>query len=273
MPRTGLADAFVTTLTPAVRQAAAIAAALEGRVANHPKRGEGTPVKAALTVADTAAQEALLVPLLGRFRTVALDAEENTPSVERFSGEAADTQVVIDPIDGTLRFFLQGRGPYAVMAGLALHQRFEAALVALPREGLFLTSVRGGGARCARGSEAFAPVRACDDGRDVLVSHDLPDPVLKRLRESGYRPRAGCGGAIAVAPLLPGSCAGLRVAPERHSISRRGRIGLLIACEAGALTGDGSGASFPDEIDAARDTLIVAANAGHHDALLRALRG
>ena len=59
-------DDFIGALAPALRQAASIARALEGRVANRPKRGEASAVKAALTVADTAAQEALLVPLYER---------------------------------------------------------------------------------------------------------------------------------------------------------------------------------------------------------------
>ena len=40
------AQQFVEVLRPAVRQAAAIARALEGRVPNTPKRGEVTDVKA-----------------------------------------------------------------------------------------------------------------------------------------------------------------------------------------------------------------------------------
>ena len=51
-----------------------------------------------------------------------LEAEEDTPSVSRFS-ESGDALVVIDPIDGTLRFDLEAKGPYAVMIGLAIGDR------------------------------------------------------------------------------------------------------------------------------------------------------
>ena len=81
-------EAFVRALAPALRQSASIARALEGRVANRPKRGEATPVKAALTIADTASQEALLVPLFEHFPSVRLAAEEDTPSTARFAGPA-----------------------------------------------------------------------------------------------------------------------------------------------------------------------------------------
>ena len=78
------AESFVAAMAPALRQAASIARALEGRVQNRPKWGEESAVKAALTLADSAAQEAILVPLLERFPGVALRAEEDTPSVRSF---------------------------------------------------------------------------------------------------------------------------------------------------------------------------------------------
>jgi len=201
---------FVDDLWPAIRQAASIARSLEGRVPNRPKRGEDTDVKAALTAADTACQEALLAALLNRFADVRLEAEEDTESVERFSGKR-DALVVIDPIDGTLRSYLGAEGPYAVMAGLALEGRFQGVTVALPREEIFVHAFEAGGAFIAQGDGEGAPVRARADGDTA----------------------EGCGGAIAVAPLLPGFVGGLRV-PNPRPLSLRGRIGLLASQEAGA---------------------------------------
>jgi len=131
LPNTAMQDTsfpseFVETLAPALRQAASIARSLEGRVSNRPKADEATAVKAALTLADTASQEALLVPLLERFPDVKLEAEEDTPTVSRFS-QTRDALVVIDPIDGTLRFYLEAKGPYAVMIGVAIGDRYEIA--------------------------------------------------------------------------------------------------------------------------------------------------
>jgi fructose-1,6-bisphosphatase/inositol monophosphatase family enzyme len=225
-------EAFVEDLRPAIRQAAAIARALEGRVANRPKTGEDTAVKAALTVADTACQEALLVPLLRHFSDVRLEAEEETESVERFTG-ARDARVVVDPIDGTLRSYLRSEGPYAVMAGLAEADRYRAMILGLPREDLFVWAWEGGGAYLARGDHRARPARARADGDTVMVSYDLPEPVAERLRARGWKLAPGCGGAVAVAPLLPGVVGGLRV-PDPRPLSLRGRIGLLASREAGA---------------------------------------
>ena len=251
---------FVRALAPALRQAASIARSLEGRVSNRPKADEATDVKAALTIADTASQEALLIPLLEHFPQVKLEAEEDTPSVSRFS-DSGDALVVIDPIDGTLRFYLEAAGPYAVMIGLAIDDRYEASLVALPREQLCFDAIRGRGAQM-RGKDA--PVKAVKvgepTGNRILVSHNLPSSAVESLGDLGYEVAAAAGGAISVAPLIPGVCAGLRLARENaEGVSIRGRIGALISAEAGALVTGATG-PFPAEIRAPAPALLIATN-------------
>ena len=265
-----VAQSFVRLLEPALRQAAGIARALEGRVENRPKAGALSPAKAALTVADTATQEALLVPLGEHFPGVRVEAEEDTPGIRRFPQES-DSLVVVDPIDGTLRFYLEGGGPYAILVGLAVRDRYEAALVALPREGLFLDAVRGGPARIAGVGEAPRPARPSGDGTRVLVSHDMPGGVCDRLRERGYRPEPACGGAIAVAPLVPGCCGGLRRVATPAGISRQGRIGALVSAEAGAIVEASGGRPFPDPIGVPEPILLVAGSEEHAEALRWAL--
>jgi hypothetical protein len=228
-------------------------------VPNRPKGGEDSAAKAALTLADTAAQEAILVPLLEHFPEVSLLAEEDTPSVGRFPHHA-DECVVIDPIDGTLRCYLEAAGPYAVMVGLALRERFEAAIVALPREGLYFEAVRGGEARRARPGGPLRSVRVAPAGNRVLVSPELPQPVAATLLEADYDLAVGSGGAIAVAPLIPGVQAGLRVARSREGVSVRGRIGALIAACAGATVEDERGEPFPESFAAPARALLVSAD-------------
>jgi hypothetical protein len=259
-------------LLPALRQAAAVVRALEGRVVNSPKERELTPSKAALTMADTAAQEILLVAVLERFPFVSLEAEEDTPTVHRFPLNA-EARVVIDPIDGTLHSYLEGRGPYAIMVGLVVANRMEAALVALPREGLFYDATRGQGARVTRagGVSRLVRVPIPEAGRRILVSHELPTAAKETLRARGYEVVHGAGGAIAVAPLVPGVCAGLRVARGPKGISARGRIGALIAAEAGALVRCESGKEFPAELEDPARALLVATHRDDMDALEEAL--
>ena len=75
----------------------------------------------------------------------------------------------------------------------------------------------------------------------------------------GFAVQRACGGAVAVAPLIPGVRGGLRVG-KLGSISTRGRIGLLIAAEAGAQIETATGEPFPVSIDEAADTLVVASD-------------
>ena len=262
---------FVRLLDPAMAQAAAIASALEGRVPNVGKPGAASEVKAALTIADTAAQEALLVPIAASFGNACLEAEEDTQGVGLFRGSDPRLRIVIDPIDGTLHFYLGALGPYAVMAGLARDGYYEAALVALPREGWLFEAVRGEGALRRRlpGGVAEAATRG-ESGDGVLLSDGVPEPVALRLQASGFSVQRACGGAVAVAPLLPGMCGSVRVA-KPTTISTRGRIGLLIAAEAGAVIETGTGEPFPASIDTAADSLVVASDADVARALRRAL--
>jgi len=250
---------FVELMTPAVRRAVVVARSLEGRVPNRPKQREGTPVKAALTDADSAAQEAILVPLLEHFPELGLRAEEDTPSVAKFPVRGKSV-VVVDPIDSTLRSFLEGAGPYSIMVGLCVEGCFEAALVALPREGLLFDGVRGGGARMARARGEPRPRRAERTGSRVLVSHETPPAVRDRLRERGFEVVPGSGGAVSVAPLVPGVRAGLRLASSSGGISIRCRIGLLIASEAGARIESEKGERFPSQVDEPAQAVLVAAS-------------
>lgn len=253
-------DSFVAALAPAVRQAAAVARALEGRVAKRRKPGEAREAKAALTIADSAAQEAILVSLWEHFPGVALEAEEDTPSVAHFPAEAV-ARVVIDPIDGTLHSYLNAEGPYATMVGLAIGDRFEAALVALPREGLFFDGVRGGAARRTRPRGEARQWRAEATGPRVLVSHETPPAVRARLETRGFDVVPACGGAISIAPLIPGVRAGLRLATGPGGISIRGRIGLAIARAAGALTWDERAEPFPEVLRSPTEALLIACDA------------
>lgn len=250
---------FVEVLSPAMRQAASIARELEGRVRNEPKAGETTEVKQALTIADTAAQESLLVPLHEHFPAVALEAEEETETADRFPREGP-VRVVCDPIDGTLHSYLRAAGPYAVMIGLEQSSRYEAALVALPREGLFFDAVRGGGARRAKAGATARAVRGSARGDRVLVSNGMPETVCAALREHGWEPRPASGGAVSVAPLIEGVRAGLRWGAADNGVSIRGRIGLLIAREAGLEVRGKDGEAFPQDLTTLARGLMVASD-------------
>lgn len=258
--RTEFGD-FARLMVPGVARAAGIARSLEGRVRNVPKAGEEGAVKQALTQADTAAQEAILECLVEHFPGVSLAAEEDTPLVSRFP-EAASALVIIDPIDGTLRSYLEARGPYAVIVGLAIEREMQASLVALPREGLLFAAQLGGRARSIRPAAEPRDAKARADGDRVLVSHAMPKRVVGALIAEGFEVVHACGGAVAVAPLIRGVRAGLRYAPgkRKRGISIRGRAGTVISRQAGAYLAGDAGRPFPLDLDTPTRTLRIVAD-------------
>jgi len=254
-----------------MREGARLARELEGRVVNEPKFHEESPVKQALTEADTRVQEVLIAGLLRHFPKVSLAAEEDSPSVARFAREA-DCQVVIDPIDGTLHSYLEGRGPYASMMGLVVRGRYEAGFVALPREGLLFAGARGEGAFVARAGAPLRRVVAAPRGDRILVSHGTPKAAHDWLAGQGVEVIPSCGGAVSVAPLIAGCRAGLRWSTSGGiGISVRGRIGVLIAEAAGASVRQEGGAPFPSDQTTLAASLRVTAREDDQALLAEAL--
>ena len=266
-------SAFVERLTLPVWQATAAVRWLEGRVRNRPKLEELRPEKAALTDADCVSQEILLVALREAFPEVGLYVEEDTPSVSEFSNghdAAAAHVVVIDPIDGTLRF-LRGDGPYAILVGLERRGLVEAALVGLPKSRLLLRAVRGKGAEIAFAGGGFEPLQVSPPGTRVLVSYGLPDSVRSALALQGLQPRVAAGGAIGVAPFLEDIFGGLRLAATPDGLSRRAWVAALPLLEAGGRFESLDG-SFPDRYEPGVTGLLTAATDAHL-AQLRCLLG
>lgn len=261
---------FVEAVFPAVREAAAVARRLEGRVENDPKAGESTEVKQALTVADTEVQEIILEVLLDRFPSLGLAAEEDTPLVAQFRENRAQW-VVIDPVDGTLLSYLRGEGPYAVLVGLVVDGRYRAALVALPREGLIFDACENGGARVSRPGGSRRQARVSRTGNRILLAHGTPASVDRFLQERGFETVSSCGGAVAVAPLITGVRAGLRWVPEGNGVSIRGRVGVLVSQEAGAKVYGAGGAAFPSDPDSPARALLVCSEESDRDLLEAAL--
>ena len=267
-------DQFSISLTPAVRRASEVALELEGHVTNRPKASETTAVKQALTEADILAQEEILEVLQDCYPCVSLAAEEDTPRVKHFPSDSR-ALVIIDPIDGTLNSYLNGKGPYSVIVGLALERRVCAGLVALPREGLIFRGREGGGAQVVAQDGSVSPIEARADGDRVMVSHSVGEDIRAALQAEGFDVISGSGGAVSVAPLLPGVRAGLRLASSEseNGVSIRGRVGLTIAREAGAIVRGARGEDFPMDLDSPHWTLCVSAEEEDQRRFERLLRG
>src|SRR5262245_61154713 len=263
---------FVEHMTLPLWQAAAAVRWLEGRVENFPKADEATPAKAALTYGDCVSQEILLTALHAHYPWVEIEAEEDTPTAKRFSGNRTPDRVLVDPIDGTLRY-VQRDGIYAILLGLEREGRVEAALVALPQEDLVVRAVRGEGVEGAGAGGPFEPIAPSQDpGSDrLLVSYDLPPGVAPRLRAEGYELVRAAGGAIGIAPLLPDTLAAIRTTSDPKGVSRRTWVSALATLEAGGAVETMTG-PFPERYEPGIQGVIVAPGAGEISTLRKLLR-
>jgi hypothetical protein len=242
---------FVERMTLPVWQASAAARWLEGRVENRPKRDEQTDEKSALSDADCVSQEILLVALREYFPGVEIEAEEDTPSVAAFAGNRSEDFVVVDPIDGTLRY-LRREGLYSIIVGLERDGRVDAAVIAVPQEDVVVRAVRGGGAE------------------RVLVSHRLADAAEAELRERGRTLVKASGGAIGVAPLLEKTIGAIRISQREGGLSRRAWISALPTLEAGGIAAAIDG-PFPEDYRRGVPGVVMAADEAGLEELRRSL--
>jgi hypothetical protein len=251
-------DEFIDAMTLPVWQAMAVVRWLEGRVRNRPKVGEVTPEKAALTDGDCTSQELLLVALRDRFPDVVLNVEEDTPTTACFAGNDSEYTVVIDPIDGTLRY-LRGDGLYAIIVGLERDGLVLATLIGVPQRGLVVRAIRGGGVELAREQGHFARAALGGGGREVAVSPGLPEPISRALGQQGLEPCTAAGGVIGIAPLLPGMVAGVRITGQPQGLSRRAWVAALPTLEAGGCV-EGLSGAFPERYTPGEPGLLVASS-------------
>ncbi len=259
---------FVERMTLPVWQASAAVRWLEGRVENRPKRDEHADEKSALSDADSVSQEILLVALREFFPGVEIEAEEDTPTAAAFAGNRSDDFVVVDPIDGTLRY-LRGDGLYSIIVGLEHAGRVEAAVVAVPQEEIVVRAARGGGAEVSHAGGAFRAARF-DGGERVLVSHRLAEETEVELRGRGRTLSKASGGAIGVAPLLEKTLGAIRISQRADGLSRRAWISALPTLEAGgvAVAIDGP---FPERYRPGVPGVIMAAGEAGLEELRRSL--
>jgi hypothetical protein len=197
-----------------------------------------------------------------------IDAEEDTPTARAFAANSSPYRVVIDPIDGTLRY-LQRDGLYAILVGLEHEGLVEAALVAVPQADLLFRAVRGGGAEVASRGGVFVPaVRGT--GSRLLVSHGLPRRTVERLEQRDLELLVAAGGAIGVSPLLVGTRGGVRISVEPQGLSRRTWVSALIAREAGCAT-EALRGPLPERYEPGVRGVLVADSAAEVESLRTAL--
>lgn len=220
---------FIEVFRAAALQAGAVARRLQGDIRPRSKEGH-SPESEALSAADLASQDVLLLRLADAFPHAAVDAEEDTRTVRLFPPPAPEQPViVVDPIDGSLNY-LRGTRAYAVMAAWIAEGQYLASVVYFPAWRIMYWAEAHKG--CYRQHDGGAPEPAAWTHlpRRILVPPRTPQAARRRLKALGYDVKVSrCSAVDSAAPALGKAVgsAGL-LAPDR-----RRAIGFLLAREAG----------------------------------------
>lgn len=220
---------FIRVFRLAALQAGAVASHLQGNVRGGTKEGR-TPEAEALTAVDLATQDVILHLLHEQLPSIAMDAEEDTPTVALF--EHADVQaplVVVDPVDGTLNY-IRGSDDYAVMGALVREQRYTAAVVHFPAPGRTYWAIRGQGCY-SLGPEGHEKRRSVSGAADrIFYSPRTPKPWRKRLgRHAAEVSLCRCSAVDGSAP----ASGRARASIAEGRADRRRTIALFLSLEAG----------------------------------------
>lgn len=241
-----LEDRFVATFSSAALQAGAVARRLQGQVEHRTKLGSSAEAEA-VSVADLAAQDVLLLRLSEVLGECAVDAEEETESVACFPPADGDRPLlVIDPIDGSLSY-LRGSDDYAVMGALLRGGSFRAAVIHFPPRGDLYWAVAGRGCYRRDADGRTQRVVLGSSPARVLVPPRVPAEVRRRVEALGYEvQQSRCSAIDASAPVV-----GRAIASVNHEApDRRRAIGFLLVREAGGVVVTESGVWSGEDPDA-----------------------
>jgi fructose-1,6-bisphosphatase/inositol monophosphatase family enzyme len=268
-PMAGGAERFLEVFRLAAWQAGAVARRLQGRVEAGIKEGQSSPEAAALSSADLATQDVLLLALRDALPDTAVDAEEETELAGAFPAEGSGRSVVVvDPIDGSFGY-LRGSPDYAVMAGWLEGNAYRAALAYFPAWDETYWALQGAGCWRRRGGGEAEKIVVGEGGARLLVPPGLPESTRRALATTGLELVVNrCSAVDGVAPLAGRAAASIAWGgPDR----RRG-IALFLALTAGATVRVGSqpwDGEDPVQAPAADGPTIAAAGAQRAGKLLR----
>lgn len=227
------AQRFLQTMLLATEQAGAVARRLQGHVLAGEKSGMGSAEAAAVSVADLATQDVLLLALHQALPGAAVDAEEATEAVALFPPAGPERPLaILDPIDGSLNY-LDMSADYAVMAAWLERGVYRAAVVHFPAWGETYWGIEGGGVwhRRARAAERRVTLPAPRPPA-LVVNSSIPPPTSQALGRLGLElVTTRCSAVDSTAPLTGRG----RASWVHGQPGRRRSIGFFLTHLAGGI--------------------------------------
>jgi fructose-1,6-bisphosphatase/inositol monophosphatase family enzyme len=263
------ADRFLEVFRVAAWQAGAVARRLQGEVLAGTKPGQTSEEAAAVSVADLATQDVLLLALREYLPGVAVDAEEDSELAAEMPRErAGEPLVVVDPIDGTWNY-LRGSPDYAVMGGWIEGRRYTAALVHFPVWGETYWGRLGQAAWRQVGDGVPQQARAGGGDPRMLVPPGLPEEIWRSLATTGLELQVSrCSAVDGAAPIAARAVASVAWGHP----GRRRAVALAVALAGGAtvtIGGEPWVGEDPVAQDVGRGPTVVAADPARARELVR----
>lgn len=197
--------------------------------------------RAAKTILDEKVQEGLLQVASKCLNPseVYLDAEEETPTRGIFSPVPRSLALVIDPIDGTLRY-LSGDDGFSVCVGLIEDGIVTASLVYFPaRKEFYFT--KDGHVYCEQRNKSLKRLSAPErkNGLSIYMNSRITGKPAEDLRAQGFRLTDDADGSISWPDGLIGCMQGLYEACIFHTPQIRDiLLGAMISKIAGGYACD-----------------------------------
>lgn len=223
---------FIEVFRLAALQVGCAAERLQDEVTLRQKPGHASPEGSALTAVDLAAQDVILHLLHAALPGIAVDAEEDTETLQLFPKVDKDLPlVVIDPIDGTLNY-ANGSKDYAVMGAYVQDGIYTAAVVYFPASRQLFWAQRGRGCWQQTADHDTRQVRLDGAPSKVNVTSHFPESWISNLREIGYEVEISrCSAVDSSAPVNGRAAAAVSLG----KLGRRRAIGMLLTLEAGGV--------------------------------------
>jgi fructose-1,6-bisphosphatase/inositol monophosphatase family enzyme len=223
---------FIEVFRIAALQVESIARRLQSEVSLQTKPGQASAEGAALTSVDLAAQDVILQLLHAALPEVAVDAEEDTDTLQLFPPAEQDRPlVVVDPIDGTLNY-ARGSKDYAVMGALIHDGIYRAAVVHFPAwQQLYWARRRRGCWQQIKDDHA-RQIHLEGSPPKILVASSVPKSRYSNLKKIGFEVQVShCSAVDSSAPVMGRAAAAISMG----KLGRRRAIGLLLTLEAGGV--------------------------------------
>lgn len=223
-------ERFVEVFAAAALQAGALARHLQGEVRHQRKEDQASDESSALSAADLAAQDVLLLRLAEDFADLAIDAEEDTDTTALFAPADGRAVIVVDPIDGSFNY-LRGSPEFAVMAAWIEDGTYRAAVIHYPRRAETFWAIAGAGChrRVDRGGDRPVRIPAALPHR-ILVPPRTPGTIRRGAEALGYEVEVcRCSAIDSAAPAIGDAAGSVNAGPP----DRRRSIGFLLVTEAG----------------------------------------